>query len=151
MPDGVRQRSCPRLPRSREGVKQPFGTKRIYLQILDDIDNRERQVMASINPTDVLVPNDEKIGIFWFEDELIRAVQVGPDLRNVGTIIDWLPLWEFTVIVTEDQIELRDSGSGISETLKPSVWLVRHGPEGWGTVDDPTFRLVYRRYSGTDD
>jgi hypothetical protein len=94
---------------------------------------------------------DERIGIYWFEDEVVRAVQVAPDLRNIGTILGWLPLYQFSVTITEDEIELRDLGSGICEPLRPSDWLVRHGPEGWGTVCDATFRFVYTRYTEPEE
>lgn len=101
--------------------------------------------MKSNNVSDAPVHDREHIEIYWFEGEVVRAVQVGPDLRNVGAIIGWIPLYQFSVTVREHEIELRDMGRGICETLRPSDWLVRHGPEGWGVVEDSIFRLVYSR------
>ena len=89
----------------------------------------------------------EQIGIYRFDGEVVRAVEVGPDLRNIGVIMGWLPLGEFEIKVADNAIDLIARGSRVTETLRPGDWLFRAGLEAWGTVDEFTFAEVFERWS----
>lgn len=85
----------------------------------------------------------ETVRLFAHKGQALRAVQVGPQMRNAATVLELLGTDQFFVDVSEVYIEIYDTVGGGAVMLHEGDWLTRTGDYAWGVVRSDWFNLLY--------
>jgi hypothetical protein len=88
-------------------------------------------------------PPEASVRTFARKSQALRAVQVGPQIRNAAAVLELLGPDQFLLDVHEDGIEILDTIGGGTVVLHEGDWPTRTGDYGWGVVRADWFEALF--------